>query len=214
MVKAVFFDLDGTLIDSADWHFMAFNKALSEVLSYSLTITEHNQLYNGLPTRVKLLKLRESGVQITNQQLSDIIELKKKYTNEIIQSYSKFDYEKIQMLDLLSGSYILGCVTNCNRTDTENMLRLSGMLEYFNFIVCNEDVQNNKPAPDCYLRAIKTAQKLIPDLDPLEVLIFEDSPKGVEAAKACGANVITVSNIDFLNSQVVSLILKRLEESV
>jgi HAD superfamily hydrolase (TIGR01509 family) len=213
MVKAIFFDLSGVLVDCNDWHFSALNHALRDVINYEIPYEEHLQNYNGLTTTDKLEKLRNSGVSIDNDQLNSIINLKGQYTDEIIYSLSVIDQAKCNMLHYLREDFILACVTNSNRVSTEKILELSGLIEYFNFIICNEDVQNNKPSPDCYLYAIKTVQKLIPDLKPLEVLIFEDSAKGIEAAKASGANVITVSNIDHLNIKTVSAILNKLDDT-
>ena len=70
------------------------------------------------------------------------------------------------------------------------MLRATGQDKYMNFFVTNEDVVNNKPFPDCYLHAMKKLQA-----SKGEVLIIEDSPKGIQAAKTSGCRVLEVKDV-------------------
>src|SRR3954462_2863706 len=65
MIKAIVFDLDGVLVDAADWHYQALNRALA-LFGYHIPPAEHARRFNGLPTRVKLAKLsRERGLPTT-----------------------------------------------------------------------------------------------------------------------------------------------------
>ena len=57
------------------------------------------------------------------------------------------------------------------------MLESTGQFEFFDLIITNEMVENNKPHPDCYNLAV---DKL--NIDPENCMIVEDSPKGLEAA--------------------------------
>lgn len=59
-VKAVIFDMDGTLIEAKDWHFNALNEAL-EIFGVTITRFEHETTFDGLPTKVKLAMLNEQG---------------------------------------------------------------------------------------------------------------------------------------------------------
>ena len=67
MYKAVLFDMDGVLIDARDWHFDALNDALRP-FDYQISLTDHQERFNGLSTRVKLEILSEEylpeGTQI------------------------------------------------------------------------------------------------------------------------------------------------------
>ena len=70
------------------------------------------------------------------------------------------------------------------------MLDTTGQLgNGIEFIVTNEDVQNPKPDPEGYLKAMSYF-----GFDPAEVLIVEDSDKGFQAASASGAHVMRVAN--------------------
>lgn len=71
----------------------------------------------------------------------------------------------------------------------DGYLRQLGLLELFDAILCNEDVQHIKPDPELFLAALK-ALKLRSD----EALVFEDSPNGVLAARRAGIRVVAVPN--------------------
>lgn len=58
MIKAVLFDMDGVLIDAREWHYDALNQALA-LFGFGITRQEHENYYDGLPTRVKLQRLTE-----------------------------------------------------------------------------------------------------------------------------------------------------------
>jgi len=90
------------------------------------------------------------------------------------------------------------CVTNAIRKSAELMLDKTGQMEYMEFIVANEDVEDNKPSPECYMLAMSKLRLL-----PTECLIIEDSPKGVEAADASGAHVLEVENSEGVSKNTV-----------
>ena len=175
MISAVLFDLDGVLVDACDWHYEALNAALISFGKSPIGREEHETTFNGLPTRVKLEMLG-----ISNAEADEINRQKQKHTIDIIQSSAKIMPEKIELLSYLRGKGIkTACVTNSIRETTEAMLSATGQIHLFDLIVTNEDVERNKPYPDCYNRAITTL-----GVNPLECLCVEDSPKGIEAATA------------------------------
>jgi beta-phosphoglucomutase len=82
------------------------------------------------------------------------------------------------------------------------MLNKAMILDYFDIILSNEDVKEAKPSPQIYLLAM---EKL--GVTPDETIIVEDSPHGIEAATASGAQVITVTNATEVHSGIFSHIL-------
>src|SRR4051812_20910828 len=61
MIKAVIFDLDGTLVESKDTHFYTLNRALIEISGIEISREEHEKGYNGLTTKTKLSRLTSEG---------------------------------------------------------------------------------------------------------------------------------------------------------
>lgn len=174
-MQAVLFDLDGVLVEACDWHYEALNSALISFGKLPIGRDEHETTFNGLPTRVKLEMLG-----ISADEADEINKQKQKHTIDIIRSSAKIMPEKIELLSYLRSKGIkTACVTNSIRETTEAMLSATGQIGLFDLIVTNEDVQRNKPYPDCYNHAIATL-----GVDPLQCLCVEDSPKGIEAATA------------------------------
>ena len=198
MYKAVLFDLDGVLVDACEWHRVSLNEALREVCNYEISIDDHYREFNGIPTKVKLKKLADMGIIDTN--CFDAVEtLKQKKTIEIINKFAFIRQEKIQLMKYLKQKNIkIACYTNSIRETATLMLEKTGIKEYFDLIVTNQDVTKSKPDPEGYNYCIKNLA-----LSKNEVIIIEDSDKGFQAAIACGAKVIRVKNQDDVTVELI-----------
>lgn len=185
-IEFVLFDLDGVLVDACEWHYESLNLALEKTVGFRITRDEHIEKYNGLPTRIKLNIL---GIDEKTAVLIEAI--KQKETKLLIEKYAKFDPIKVELLDYLKTTNVkIACVTNSVKSSAELMLEKTGQISYFDLIVSNEDVKENKPSPDCYNYAIK---KL--NANSLTSLCVEDSEKGQQAARASlASNLWVVKN--------------------
>lgn len=187
MSKLLLFDLDGVLVDACEWHYIALNKALNEVCGFEISRHDHETTFNGLPTAIKLEMLG-----IDNNKSSMIWELKQKYTIESIKTHAQIDKQKVDMhTKLKDEGYKIGCVTNSIRKTARLMLEKTGQIDYMDMIVTNEDVENSKPHPDCYLKSISDFGF---EGSEYNVYIIEDSEKGRQAARQTEANLIEVLN--------------------
>jgi beta-phosphoglucomutase len=152
---------------------------------------EHYNSFNGLPTRKKLMMLEEQG-RLPEGLTEFINAVKQEYTKEIIPKFCTPDYSKILMLqELKRQGLLLGCVSNSIRETLHLMLRSARIYDYFDIIISNEDVKKPKPDPEGYLTSFKHL-----GVTANESIIVEDSPHGIEAAKASGANFLEVRNVD------------------
>lgn len=185
-IECVLFDLDGVLVDACDWHYEALNMALKEVMGFEISRKDHLSTYNGLPTAVKLKLLRLN--EKDSKQVETIKQLK---TFQIIKEKATILPEKQELHAYLKKNKIkIACVTNSIYETAVEMLKQTGQIEFFDLIVSNKDVSRNKPYPDCYNLAIEKL-KANPDFS----LCVEDSPKGIQAAKASFVkNLWIVSN--------------------
>ena len=174
-IKSILFDLDGVLVDACDWHYISLNRALEEVVGFCISREDHINTYNGLPTAVKLKMLG-----LDDATSKKVWKAKQDYTLDTIRENGKIQHEKIELFNYLKDNDIkIACVTNSIRMTTHEMLRSTAQFKYIDIIITNEDVENNKPHPDCYDFAVK---KL--GVKPNGCIIVEDSPKGIEAANA------------------------------
>ena len=190
-IKLVIFDMDGVLIDSCSWHYIALNQALNEMCGYEIPEEDHYKEFNGLATKIKLKKLGERGL-VKEDQFRDIEDLKQKKTVDIINELVVIKQEKIDLIKYLKARNIkVACYTNSIRLTAELILRKIGVFEYLDKVMTNQDVVQTKPNPEGYISCMNHFGVL-----PKDCKIIEDSPKGVEAATLSGANVLVVKNSD------------------
>ena len=93
-VKLVIFDLDGVLVDACEWHRVALNEALKEVCNYEISLEDHYTVFNGIPTKKKLLALTELGV-LTEEMHEEVYNRKQAKTLDIINERANIRQEKI-----------------------------------------------------------------------------------------------------------------------
>jgi len=189
MKKLVLFDLDGVITDTKHIHYEALNHAISLIdPQYIITEPEHVLKYDGLKTRTKLNMLSdEKGLPTLSHNF--IYDKKQELT---IFHFSKIPTDE-RMRDIFKTlkeeGYLLGCCTNCIRRTALVALAKTGVIEYLDVIVTNDDVKNPKPHPEMYWKAISMMGCL-----PEETLIIEDSPQGLLAATRSRADVVRVKN--------------------
>jgi beta-phosphoglucomutase-like phosphatase (HAD superfamily) len=190
MIKHIIFDLDGVLCDLVEVHRNAFDDSLSAVCNYKITDNEFWKYYNGLPTKTKLLMLINRGI-IEPKDIDTIWSLKQEKTFHRIQKDLKIDNGKKEMHHFLKmNDYILACVSNSILKTILLALAVTGQYGYMDLILGNESFGTTpKPHPYCYNLAMKEM-----NIKKENVLIVEDSEKGILAARASGAHVWEVKN--------------------
>jgi len=194
VIKLVIFDMDGVLVDACDWHRIAFNLALKNVCNYELSLEEHYKEYNGLPTKIKLKKLKDKGM-VTENLFDTIESLKQENTIKLINDLCAYDSSKVELLKYLKDKNIkIACYTNSIRKTAELILKKAGVLSSLDKLITNQDVNSPKPNPEGYINCINFF-----NVSPNETIIVEDSPKGIEAASGAGAFIIKVDNAKQVN---------------
>jgi HAD superfamily hydrolase (TIGR01509 family) len=191
VIKLVIFDMDGVLVDACEWHRVALNEALKEVCNYEISLEDHYNIFNGIPTKIKLKILHEKNL-IKDCDFSKIENLKQEKTLKIINKLAYKRQEKIDLLKYIKSKNIYtACYTNSIKLTAELMLEKTGILNLIDYLVTNQDVNNPKPDPEGYLKCINYF-----NITKNMAIIIEDSPKGIEAAVVSGAKVIQVKNSD------------------
>jgi beta-phosphoglucomutase len=206
-IKAVIFDMDGVLIDARDWHFESLNKALG-LFGLEISRYDHLVTFDGLPTKKKLEMLSLEGR--LPLKLHDFInELKQEYTWEMVYSKCKPIFQHQYALSSLNNhGYSIAVCSNSIRKTIDLMMEKSGLKEYLDFFLSNQDVQQAKPHPEIYIKAI---QRL--GLRPDECLVLEDNQNGVKAALASGAHVLKVGAPSDINFNLIMNQIKLIENA-
>ena len=185
-IKLVIFDLDGVLVEAKNIHYDALNEALGE--KYAISWQEHLSTYDGLKTNQKLEMLSEQkGLPIEKHR--EIWETKQKLTLQKLKELQPNQTLQSVMNALVEDGYKISVCSNSIRKTVLTVLSKLGIMEFMDYIISNEDVQNSKPHPEMYWRAISKMGCL-----PEETLIVEDSPYGLLAANRSKAHVLRVKN--------------------
>lgn len=180
--------MDGVLIDAKEWHYETLNKAL-KLFGAQISRYDHLVTFDGLPTRKKLEMLSMEGG--FPRGLHDFVnELKQQYTMEVVFTKCKPVFQQQYALSRLKKEgFRLAVCSNSIRKSVEIMMEKSALIDYLDFFLSNQDVNNGKPDPEMYILAIKKLN-LVPD----ECLIVEDNEHGLKAAIASGAHVMKVES--------------------
>lgn len=175
--KAFLFDLDGVIVDTAKYHYLAWKK-IADQLGIEFTL-EHNELLKGV-SRVRSLdiilelgKIEASQenknkwlIQKNEDYLTYLVDMDESEILPGVLPILKFLKEKNQPIALGSAS-----------KNARPILEKTGILHYFDAIVDGNDVTNAKPDPEVFLIAAKLL-----GIKPEDAIVFEDSVAGVQAA--------------------------------
>jgi len=180
---AVFFDMDGLLIDSEPTWFQA---EVDMLAGYGFALgPEHYPKVLGKPIEVSSAYLVEiTGNKVSAEEFADGIELA--MIERLSEGVPLMPGAKELLRELETAGIPLALVSASSRRIVDACLPVIGP-DHFRFTVSGDDVERGKPNPDPYLRA---AQLL--EVDPTRCVVLEDSPTGAAAGYAAGCQVIAV----------------------
>lgn len=182
---AFIFDLDGVIVDTAKYHFLAWRN-LATALGFDFT-EEHNELLKGV-SRVRSLEilLGIGNVQLTEEEKQPLLVQK---NTEYLEYVNKMTADEIlpginQLLDFLDTNNIKYALGSASK-NAPLILEKVGLYNRFTAIVDGNDVSKAKPDPEVFLIG---AEKL--NMQPENCIVVEDAIAGVEAANA--ANMVSI----------------------
>ena len=185
MKKGFIFDLDGVIVDTAKYHYLAWRK-LANQLGFEFT-EEQNEMFKGVSRKRCLEILLDIGkIEATQDKFySWMIEKNVDYLayiEEMDESEILPDVHKIlDYLVKLKQPIALGSASK----NAQPILEKVGLLSYFDRIVDGNDVTKAKPDPEVFLIAAKSL-----DMHAIDCIVFEDSVAGIQAANI--ANMISI----------------------
>lgn len=187
MIQAVIFDLDGVIIDTAHYHYIAWKRLASE---FGITLTPaHNELLKGV-SRLQSLEIILSlgNITLSQEQKEQLAEKKNKWFVEYIESIRP---EEIYpgVLDLIHNlrkkKIKIGLASSSK--NSPRVIELLGIAKDFDALIDGTMIIHTKPDPEIFLLA---AQRL--GVEPARCVVFEDAAAGVEAALAAGMKCVGI----------------------
>jgi len=199
-IKAVIFDLDGVLVDTAKFHYQAWKQvAASKGMSFT---EEDNEQLKGV-SRVRSLDiiLELNNTQLTQPEKDQMLLNKNEHYLDLISSLDSTDVlpgvtELIAQIKARKLKIALGSASK----NAKPILASTGLLEHFEYLVDGNMVSKAKPDPEVFL----TASTLLAT-SAEHCLVIEDAEAGVEAALRANMQVLAVGEPDVLGkaTQVV-----------
>ncbi len=181
---AFILDLDGTLLDSGKYHARAYADTVLELSGYTLTPDEHHEFFAAHSTSFSKVLSERRGLSLDPEQ---VLARKRERMKEIF--VAKLFPGARDFLKRWHGKKPLVLATNSPRAFVLPALEAVGLGGFFESILTADDVENRKPDPEIFEKAI---QKL--GVAPRKTLAFEDQLIGIQAARAAGASVVAVDN--------------------
>jgi HAD superfamily hydrolase (TIGR01509 family) len=179
---ALIFDLDGVVVDSMPTHTLAWERYLEAngIDSLNVEARMHGKRNDDLVHDLFGPHLSEGAVfehgaakeRLFREMIGATLEAK------LVPGIREFVAEASQTVPLAVG-------TNAEPANVDFILNGAGIRKYFRAIVDGSQVARAKPAPDVYLRGAE-----LMGVDPANCIVFEDSPVGIQAARAAGMRVV------------------------
>ena len=184
--KGVIFDMDGTLIESTNADFLAWQKVFTDY-DRILTFQDYSPMLGMRSYAVvqDLLKIKDEKEQ------ANALSNKSKYFREVIeeQGIETVPYVIDFLKQIRNIGIPMALATSSRREKTKMVLEKVELLSYFQVILTGEDVSNGKPFPDVFLKAASMLQL------PVEnCVVFEDAVSGIKAAKNASMKCVAISS--------------------
>lgn len=191
--KAFIFDLDGVIVDTAKYHYLAWQKIANQ-LGIEFT-PEHNEELKGV-SRVRSLELiLQLGKIEASQEDKDkwLTQKNEDYLSYLVDmDDSELLAGVLPVLHYLKERKQLIALGSASK-NARPILEKTGIIHYFDAIVDGNDVSNAKPDPEVFLRAaelLKTA--------PENAIVFEDSVAGIQAANIANMTSVGIGEAKIL----------------
>ncbi len=198
MIKAIFFDFNGVIIDDELIQMRAYREVLRE---YDIDLTEeHYFACLGMDDKTFVRSIfGRANKEVTPNMVVAVQQGKTSLHRKMIEDELPLFPGVLTFLKATSRRYSLGLVSMANTEEVGYVFERARLGPLFSVVVTAEDVQICKPAPECYLRGLeklnakRQSERLLP-LIAEECLAIEDSPPGIRSGREAGMRTLGVTN--------------------
>jgi beta-phosphoglucomutase len=194
--RAVLWDLDGTLVDSAEQHWQAWSETLA---AQGLTVTRA-QFRQTFGQRNDAILAHWLGDRLTPERARDIGHAKEARYRELVAraGLTPLPGAASWVERLAARGWRQAVASSAPRLNVEVVVDALGLAGYFGALVAAEDVREGKPAPDVFLAA---ASRL--SVAPPQCVVVEDAAAGIEAARRAGMRSVGLGRAGFAPADIV-----------
>src|SRR5262245_51650508 len=185
---AVVFDFNGTLSDDEHILFDIFSELFRAHLGWAMTAEDYRGALLGRSDREIIEHAVKRHGRGTEDEVTELLRLRKGVYKRRVADHNPIGVAATRLVKRLADNQIpVGIVTGAQREDVLAVLDGSPTRESITVLIAEEDVSNGKPHPEGFLTAARILNRR-----PSDVLVFEDSVPGVQAAVAAGMHCIAV----------------------
>lgn len=188
-IKAFIFDLDGVLVDTAEYHYRGWKRlADEEGLPFD---RKENEALRGISRRESLLLILK-GRTLPEEKIQEMMERKNRYYLEFIRGVAPADMlpGASELLQEIHAAGLKSAVGSASKNASQVVQQL-GIASLLDAVSDGYSVANPKPAPDLFLHA--AAQLGVP---PAECVVVEDAAAGIQAAQAGGFRSVGLGPVE------------------
>jgi len=188
VVRAVVFDFDGVLADTERLHLVAFQQVFAD-RAWTLDEAAYFERYLGFDDRDLVdAYVRDHGQQIDRDARADLVQRKAARYAQLLDAGAALYPDAEACVRALGTRFPLAIASGSLRAEIETILRPAGLADAFRVIVGADDVARSKPAPDTYVAAVERL-----GIAPARAVAVEDSPWGLQSARAAGLRTIGIT---------------------
>jgi beta-phosphoglucomutase len=189
MIKAVIFDLDGVLVSTDEYHYLAWKlMADKEKIVFSREI---NNRLRGVSRMASLeIILENAKRKYSEKEKQDLAELKNNLYRDYLNELRPDDLlsNALEIIKYLKSKNIKVAIGSSSK-NTPKILNQLKITQLFDAISDGNNITKSKPDPEVFLKACESL-----NLTPKECLVVEDAVAGIEAAKACGMKSVAIND--------------------
>jgi HAD superfamily hydrolase (TIGR01509 family) len=183
MIKAIFWDNDGILVDTEHLYFLATKQTLA-VTGIELTEEQYLDLFL-VQSKGAWHLAEEKGVSL--QEINRLRKERDLLYSKLLGQETLVINGVEEVLKTLHGKYLMGIVTSSKKNHFELIHTNTGFLKYFDFVITEADFTKSKPDPEPYLLALERS-----GFKKEECIAIEDSERGLLAAHAAGIKCLAL----------------------